>query len=99
MMWVLLMLSFSIILLHICDASKSGVDNDGRFNFYNDVHMLSALYQISNKIRATYGHKLPLPTVENFVKFDGVIIEMQSIDVSDTQSIGVGRMVLVVMLE
>ena len=35
--------------------------------------MLSALYQISNNIGAAYGHELPLPLVDEFVKFDGVV--------------------------
>ena len=43
-------------------------------NFYDDVQMFSALYQISNKIGAAYGHELPLPSVDELVKFDGVVI-------------------------
>ena len=56
------------------DTQKSGVENDNRHNFYDDVTMFSSLYQISNKIGAAYGHKLPLPTVDEFVKFDGVVV-------------------------
>ena len=65
---------FHQLLLHICDTSRSGGKSDGRMNYYDDVQMFSALYQISNKIGPAYGHKLPLPTVEEFVKFDGVVV-------------------------
>ena len=65
---------FRQIILPICDTSKPGVENDGRFNYYDDVQMLSVLYQISNKLGETYGHRLPLPIVDEFVKFDGVVI-------------------------
>ena len=36
--------------------------------------MFSVLYQISSKIGVAYGHELPLPLVDKFVKFDGVVI-------------------------
>ena len=36
--------------------------------------MFSALYQIINKIGAAYGQELPLPTVDDFVNFDGVVV-------------------------
>ena len=67
-------LFFHQLLLPICDTNKSGVEDDGRINFYDDVQTFSALYQISNKIGAAYGNELPLPSVDEFVKFDGVII-------------------------
>ena len=67
-------LFFHQLLLPMCDTQKSGVEHDNRLNFYDDVTMFSSLYQISNKIGAAYGHELPLPTVDEFVKFDGVVV-------------------------
>ena len=67
-------LFFHQLLLPMCDTKKSGIENDNRHNYYDDVIMFSSLYQISNKIGAAYGHELPLPTVDEFVKFDGVVV-------------------------
>ena len=66
-------LFFHQLIFSMCDTSKSGVEDDGKLSFYDDMQMFSALYQISNKIRAAYGHKLPLPTVDGFVNVDGVV--------------------------
>ena len=56
------------------DTQKAGVDNDTRLMYYNKVNMFPSSYQLSNKMGARYGHKLPLPTVNEFVKFDGVVV-------------------------
>lgn len=74
-MWVFLVLSSPHqLLLYICDTSKSGVEDGGRMNYHDDVQIFSILYQISNKIGVAYGHELPLLIVDEFVKFDGVIM-------------------------
>lgn len=41
--------------------------------YYNDVHMLSTLYHISNKLGTEYGPKSHLPPQDEFVKPDGVV--------------------------
>ena len=38
------------------------------------LHMFSFSYHISNKIIDGNGHKLPLPTVNEFMMFDGVMV-------------------------
>ena len=65
---------FHQLLLPMYGTKKSGVEDDGRINFYDDVQIISALCQISNKIGAAYGHGLPLLSVDELVEFDGVII-------------------------
>ena len=72
-LWGFLILYFFISIYCLCVTQKSGVGNDNRDNFYSNVNMFSPLYQISNKIRAEYGHKLPYPSVDELLKFDGVV--------------------------
>ena len=67
-------LFFRQLLSSMCDTNKSGVEEDERINFYDDVQIFFALYQISIKICAEYGHELPLLSVDEFVKFDGLVI-------------------------
>lgn len=74
-LWGLLMLYFfNQMLLTLCDTQKAGVDNDTRLMYYNKVNMFPSSYQLSNKMGTGYGHQLYYPTVNEFVKFDGVVV-------------------------
>ena len=67
-------LFFSLILLPICDFNSSGIVDDTRQNYFIDVETFSYRYAFDIGILGSYSHNFKVPTIEELVKVDGVVI-------------------------
>lgn len=54
----------------------SGVEDDGRLKYYDDVQIFSASYQVSNNIWTEYGQEVPPPTVDDCMKLDEGVVRI-----------------------
>ena len=68
-------LFFYQLLLPICDPKTSGVPNDPRKPFYNEVSRMSNSYAVNDlRLGLTYGHALKLTHNAELLRWDGVLV-------------------------
>ena len=68
-------LFFHQLLLPMCRPSKSGVENDPRKGFYDNVEGYSNAYALSElKMGSTYGHNFRAISIPELIHFDGVVV-------------------------
>ena len=59
----------------MCRPSKSGIENDPRKGFYDDVEGYSNAYALSElKMGSTYGHNFRAISIPELIHFDGVVV-------------------------
>jgi hypothetical protein len=67
-------LLFYQLLFPIGDPKRSGVDSDGRMAYYTDVVRYTNIYGASEfGMAGTYGHKFKPVSMEDMVRFDGIV--------------------------
>jgi hypothetical protein len=67
-------LFFYQLLFPIGDPKRSGVKDDGRMPYYTDVTNFTNIYGASEfGMAGTYGHKFKPVTLEEVVRFDGIV--------------------------
>ena len=67
-------LFFHQLLLPICDPKRSGIKEDNRKPFYSEVERLSNIYAFSIGLGGSYGHAFKTITLDELVRFDGVVV-------------------------
>lgn len=67
-------LFFHQLLLPMCDPKMSGINGDARKAFYSQVETFSNLYAIQIGLGGSYGHKFKNVTLDELVRFDGVVV-------------------------
>ena len=65
--------SFQLIL-PICDAKRSGTENDPRMSFYHDLEYWTRKYIAENRIGGTYGHTIKDIFAAELLAFHAVVI-------------------------
>jgi hypothetical protein len=68
-------LFFHQLLLPMCDPKMSGINGDTRKAFYSKVETFSNLYAIQIGLGGSYGHKFKNVTLDELVRFDGVVVQ------------------------
>jgi hypothetical protein len=67
-------LFFHQLLLPICDPKCSGIKDDARKPFYSEVERFSNIYAFSIGLGGSYGHTFKTITLDELVRFDGVVV-------------------------
>jgi hypothetical protein len=67
-------LFFHQLLLPICDPKRSGIKDDARKPFYSEVERFSNIYAFSIGLGGSYGHTFKTITLDELVRFDGVVV-------------------------
>ena len=67
-------LFFFQLLLPMCNPKQSGVEDDNRMSYYDDVMRFSNIYRYEKNIGMSYGHKILEASMPEFVHFDGVVV-------------------------
>jgi hypothetical protein len=58
----------------MCSTEKSGIPNDPRKSFYSKVEVYSQKYALDIGLGGSYGHVFKPLTLDELVRFDGVIV-------------------------
>ena len=67
-------LFFLQLLLPIADPAMSGISEDPRMPYYSNVERWSRKYASSIGCGGSYGHAFAEPFIEDFVRFDSVVV-------------------------
>jgi len=67
-------LFFLQLILPMCDPAKSGLRNDPRMGYYNQVLNFSNLYKYQSGAGSTYGHKVEELKLHECIRFDGCVV-------------------------
>ena len=68
-------LFFYQLLLPMCRVQKSGIDNDPRTSYYDEVETFSNLYAFTElNLGNSYGHTFKNISIPELVHFDGVVV-------------------------
>jgi hypothetical protein len=77
-------LFFYQLLVPICHPAFSGIPDDGRMGYYDEVANCSNEYALGLKRRSgTYGHKFSPVNAEELVIWDGIVIRNMSDNIAD----------------
>ena len=61
-------------LLPICDVNNSSIVDDPKQNSFSDVETFSACYAFDIGLLGSYVENYKVPTIDELVNFDGVVI-------------------------